>query len=648
MSTPTVISTKPSARRSPRNGGARASHGVPVPPENTLERVSAAFEQVLAALGTVTECDELLRVVAREVSALVGVERCTIALRAGGSGLFHGCVGHCGEESLDAYVKRLPAGMPADGMTAEVLRTKRPVVIDNARTDPRMIKSNVRFWNIRSIMAVPLVVQNTVIGLMYLDNRARSHAFSKADADLASIFGQLAAASVSQMQTRLELRSMVDAAERELKALRRTMAVQERLTDFVAGGGSLQQLVEALANIVAKPCAVYDARNIQLAVASAPGVSDGMHPRLLDPPAIDAPAVREALAAGAANRAFLVGPLPDAGVVRRHLVAPIVVNGDLWGRLVVMEHRTRFSGRDMLTARRGASLVALQMGTARWAVEDAWTAGASLVAELVGGSADLVAVQRRADRLGLPLDRAHVVVHIRSRSHDASRATDMRAVVAALLAVAPDVTVHAGSLDGGVAVLVEVPDGVVGRPILEWAKELIERAVSDLDESSEMVAGISAVTSDLHGYAEAYREARQVVECIRRFGTPSGPSVLATADLGAGRVFLATCDAEVVRTFSEETFAELTRDESKADLLATLCAFFDNLASIRRCALQLGVHENTIRYRLGRIEELTGLPITHDPDGQLRARLSLLVLMLQDRLPASPPARHDRAACDRQ
>jgi DNA-binding PucR family transcriptional regulator len=58
------------------------------------------------------------------------------------------------------------------------------------------------------------------------------------------------------------------------------------------------------------------------------------------------------------------------------------------------------------------------------------------------------------------------------------------------------------------------------------------------------------------------------------------------------------------------------------------------MASIRRCALELGVHENTIRYRLARIEELTGLSVTHDPDAQLGARLSLLVLMIQGSLGA--------------
>ena len=58
------------------------------------------------------------------------------------------------------------------------------------------------------------------------------------------------------------------------------------------------------------------------------------------------------------------------------------------------------------------------------------------------------------------------------------------------------------------------------------------------------------------------------------------------------------------------------------------------------------MHENTIRYRLARIEELTGLPVTHDPDAQLRARLSLLVLMLEGRLPAAAEARRAPAAGD--
>ena len=87
-----------------------------------------------------------------------------------------------------------------------------------------------------------------------------------------------------------------------------------------------------------------------------------------------------------------------------------------------------------------------------------------------------------------------------------------------------------------------------------------------------------------------------------------------------------------MKAFADSSFGDLVRDPSKKHLLATLGCLFDNMGSIRRCALRLGVHENTIRYRLTRIEELTGLSITHDPDAQLGARLALLVLMLQGKV----------------
>ena len=155
---------------------------------------------------------------------------------------------------------------------------------------------------------------------------------------------------------------------------------------------------------------------------------------------------------------------------------------------------------------------------------------------------------------------------------------------------------------------------------------------------------MSPVRSERDGYRSAFGEARQVVECIRRFSPAGGPAIFSSADLGAGALFLATSDAELVTASAEQTFGSLVDDPSKADLLTTLCSFFDNMASIRRCAACLDVHENTIRYRLARIEDLTGLAVTHDPDAQLRVRMALLVLLLQGRLPEPRPAVADATA----
>src|ERR1700730_15057251 len=125
--------------------------------ESALARAFAAFARGGPALACAGAVDDLLRVVVCEVRKLVGVERCSIGLRDEAAGLFRGCVRQGGDKNIDADVKQSLAGMPADGMTLELLRTKRPVIISNARNDPRVIRSTAIFWSIRSMMAVPIV-----------------------------------------------------------------------------------------------------------------------------------------------------------------------------------------------------------------------------------------------------------------------------------------------------------------------------------------------------------------------------------------------------------------------------------------------------------------------------------------------------------
>lgn len=602
------------------------------PTAGQIHPALTAFARLTAAFESAASIDDLLRVVGQEVGALVGVRRFRVSLRDE-VGLFRGCVGQDGEKSIDVSVKRTLAGLPADGLTLELLATRRPVIVANAQADPRLVKSTVRYWNIRSMMAVPMIYGGEVIGIIELDDVERPYAFTAGDAELASVFAHHAAAAVEQMQAKFELRAKVDAAQRQVDALRRCAAVDGRLSDLLLAGASLQGLVAALAKLVGKPCAVYDAEDVRLAAAPPCEAADGLLPRLLERPCVDRPDVRAALSGSEPGRPFLVGPLPNAGVLHRYLVAPVTVDGATAGRLVVMENQRRFTGGDMLTMRRAATVLALQMSAQRRASEADWDAGASLAGELLGGSTDREVVQRRAERLGVSVEAPRVVALIGSRTDEAA-SRDFRAALAAFSEVAPEVAVLATSVAGGIAALLSV-DAQDDSALLAQARDVVLQVCRQLPTSADVVVGLSSVRSSPEGYAEAYGEAREVVECIRRFAPGPGPDIFSAAELGAGRVLLATSEREAVRKLSEATFGNLVRDPSKADLLVTLRSFFDNMASIRSCALRLGVHENTIRYRLARIEELTGLPVTRDPDAQLRARLSLLVLMLEGRLPAT-------------
>ena len=409
--------------------------------------------------------------------------------------------------------------------------------------------------------------------------------------------------------------------------MQRATALDERLSDLVLEGRSLRDLMVALAELLGKPCAVFGLDGVRLAGAAPPGVDEQLGPRLLEAPLGKHPDVVQAMAVHDGSRAFIVGPLPHVGVAHRHVVAPVLLEGQTWGNLVVMEYPVRFVGSDMLILRRAATLVALQVSVDRRAVEAEWDAGASLAGALLTGEGEPAIVQRLADHLGIRLDTPRVVMVLAARSGHGTLC-DPRSAAGAFAALAPELEVHVTPVQGGLAVLAALRGSGDERALAELAEEALKSACERL----KLSGGLSSVRADPAGYRAAFDEARRVADCVLRFGRRGGPLTSTAGRLGGGLVFLATADRDDVVRFADETLGWLVDDPSMGDLLDTLCSFFDNVASIRRCATSLGVHENTIRYRLGRIAELSGLAVAHDPDAQLQARLSMLVLRLQGRV----------------
>jgi DNA-binding PucR family transcriptional regulator len=65
--------------------------------------------------------------------------------------------------------------------------------------------------------------------------------------------------------------------------------------------------------------------------------------------------------------------------------------------------------------------------------------------------------------------------------------------------------------------------------------------------------------------------------------------------------------------------------EHGGDLLATLRAYFAAVGDVRLAATHLGLHYNTVRYRLRKAQEVAGLNLD-DPDERLLAELQVRLL----------------------
>jgi hypothetical protein len=119
--------------------------------------------------------------------------------------------------------------------------------------------------------------------------------------------------------------------------------------------------------------------------------------------------------------------------------------------------------------------------------------------------------------------------------------------------------------------------------------------------------GISAPATGLAALSGALHEARSA----RRLAALRGQTaicVVTSDEVASHELLLATVPDSVLRSFRERLLGPLLAYDQrhKVELLPTLREFLACSGSWNACAARMYVHVNTVRYRIRRVEELTG------------------------------------------
>ncbi|MFJ2114754.1 MULTISPECIES: PucR family transcriptional regulator [unclassified Streptomyces] len=127
-----------------------------------------------------------------------------------------------------------------------------------------------------------------------------------------------------------------------------------------------------------------------------------------------------------------------------------------------------------------------------------------------------------------------------------------------------------------------------------------------LADDGRLTVGVSAVVHSAEGLRGALEEARHA----RRVAAarPGRVGAAGHHELASHVLLLPFVPDDVRRAFTARLLDPL-RDydhRHRAELIPTLEAFLDCDGSWTRCAARLHLHVNTLRYRVGRIEQLTG------------------------------------------
>ncbi|WP_165977005.1 PucR family transcriptional regulator [Nonomuraea diastatica] len=148
-----------------------------------------------------------------------------------------------------------------------------------------------------------------------------------------------------------------------------------------------------------------------------------------------------------------------------------------------------------------------------------------------------------------------------------------------------------------------------------------------------IAAGISEMAASVSQLGEALETAMRGMESAR--GGPGPVSIMSVADIDSFDLLLASLPAGVRRSFRDRLLAPVEDYDARhgSELLRTLDLFLETCGSWQRTADELYVHVNTLRYRMQRIEELTGRRMS-----SMRDRTDLYLA-----LRSGQPARDDGA-----
>jgi purine catabolism regulator len=126
-----------------------------------------------------------------------------------------------------------------------------------------------------------------------------------------------------------------------------------------------------------------------------------------------------------------------------------------------------------------------------------------------------------------------------------------------------------------------------------------------------VVAGAGS-PARVDGLARGLREARYALQVCRT----EGRDYAEFADLGTYQLLLSLQDPEALRTFADSVLAPLDRYDGShgGELLPSVRAFIEHNARWEAAAQQLLVHRHTLRYRMRKVEQLTGRTLSSARD----------------------------------
>jgi purine catabolism regulator len=374
----------------------------------------------------------------------------------------------------------------------------------------------------------------------------------------------------------------------QYEVLQRTIAIHRRLERLLLDERGLDELVRAVAATIGAAIVVLDPRGETLAARE--------FQRALPDGAIDA--VREQ-AQRRTRSGAQAGPFaPDhPDLSGRALALPVLAGarGGPQAWLVAVRDSGGFGDAERLTLEQSATVVALELMRQRAMRDTERRLAGDVLAEALAGELDASEVAARLRPFGVGADAA--VLTFALDQPQAAEADLDRAIAAA----------GRGAL---VATRQRLLCAVVEADGLDPV-DLAGRARAALAERHGEVSAAASRVAPATDLRRSFHEARCALEAaaLVRTNSDGHDKVASYHDLGSFQLLLSLQDDDALRLYCDSVLGPLENGgngDYGDELLRSLEVFIEQNGQWERAARELFCHRHTLRYRIRRIEELTG------------------------------------------
>lgn len=184
-----------------------------------------ALDDVIQAINSSLELDEVLRLVMDYIIRLMKAERGFLMLRNDQGELHTRIARNWERTSMDPSEFAI-----SNTIIQRVVTEGEPVITTNAQEDPRFGgQESIIMYNLRSILCTPLKVKGELTGVIYVDNRIHSGIFGPAERELLTTFANHAAVA-------LENARLFDSVRRTLEEVTELKNLMGNVLSSIASG----------------------------------------------------------------------------------------------------------------------------------------------------------------------------------------------------------------------------------------------------------------------------------------------------------------------------------------------------------------------------------------------------------------------------